>query len=137
VHDACLLLSSVRTLEIMPPHIVCTSTRWQSDLRLGIISVPTYLWDVRTEHALFTFRRILYNSFCLRQIIKIYVIMWWTLVRSIAKIRLKMNKSERKVRVQQCNLTGQGPPSKHKNFTIYNLADPTINKTAQKLKFFD
>jgi len=39
-----------------------------------------------------------------------------------------------------CNVTsnsGKGPPSKHKNFTIYNLADSTINKTAQKLNFFD
>jgi len=39
-----------------------------------------------------------------------------------------------------CNVTsnsGQGPPSKHKNFKTYNLADPTTNKTAQKLTFFD
>ena len=106
---------------------------------------------LNTMFSLFIYLHLLINSFCLRQMSKIYLIMWSILVKSIGKYAFKWIKvnenyvsssvtSLTEVLHTLCNVTsdsGQGPPSKHKNFKSYNLTDPTINKTGRKWKFFD
>ena len=54
----------------MLSHIVCTSTRWQGELPLGIISVSTYLWNVRMQRAIdqHTNQRTYINLFILKHL---------------------------------------------------------------------